>query len=228
MWFYSHQLHCYRRYFLLLTKKLNLQFWLIKHSTFFHKSLSFIPSSSRFYWQDQMPSKARSATRHRKNDRVQILISAEKLADIITVVVDKLLILYGPVAGWCWVCESPFWNWAEPKPLAWELLSCCNLGESLGLSLSPSAPCLPCSVHCSEGSLCHSKVLPACSCIQVARGAGIGFCSHPWFYRWPNACWILNKNEGCCSLFPASTAKKMLLWKTGTQKVCRFAVVLDT
>lgn len=46
-----------------------------------------------------MPSKARSATRHRKNDRVQILISAEKLADIIIVVVDKLLILYGPVAG---------------------------------------------------------------------------------------------------------------------------------
>lgn len=73
---------------------------ILTHKAFnFHKSLSFIPSSSRFYWQDQMPSKARSATRHRKNDRVQILISAEKLADIIIVVVDKLLILYGPVAG---------------------------------------------------------------------------------------------------------------------------------
>lgn len=46
-----------------------------------------------------MPSKARSATWHRENDRVQILSSVEKLADIVIVVVDKLLILYGPVAG---------------------------------------------------------------------------------------------------------------------------------
>lgn len=46
-----------------------------------------------------MPSMARSATWHRENDRVQILISAEKLADTIIAVVDKLFILYGPVAG---------------------------------------------------------------------------------------------------------------------------------